>query len=229
MSSKSQWPSVPDTSKGPFNALSEYEKLMGEQRRQTSVWRLFAILSQLSNVVGLVLIVWAFSLPKTIPIFVSVDDFGEATYLGSPSKTNYSGTQITEVMIESQLRNFISNMYSIPQDSNVLRNNITECYASLTSSSASKFSKILQADNPFDSFGLKNQTVGIETVLALSENSYQLDFVVIESQLNGSGQKTLRKRAILTTVLLEPSTDDMLLNPLGIYITNFDVTDIGAT
>lgn len=223
---KKQW-TTEDNEKKPFSPLKEYESLIGEQRHQTSTWRLVAIISQISNIVGLILLIWAFSLPKTEPIFVSVNDLGEAKYLGSSSKTNYSSTKITDVMIESQLRKFITNMLTIPQDAEVLRNNIKDCYASLTSTSASKLSKILRDDNPFDSFGLKNQTVAIEAVLVISANSYQIDFFVTSTQLDGSGQSIKRKRAIMTTKLLEPSQDDMLLNPLGIYITNFDVTEIG--
>ena len=35
-------------------------------------------------------------------------------------------------------------------------------------------------------------------------------------------------RAVLTVALLTPSDEDLILNPLGIYIKAFDFSEIGA-
>ena len=223
---KTQW-TLPRNEETPFNPLKEYDRLMGEKCKEAASWRTRTVISNVINLVLVIAVVWSFSQNQVVPIFVSTNDIGEVKYLGSPAKTAYSGSNVTDVMIIAHVRKFITNMYTIPQDPEVLRNNLKDCYATLTSNSASKFSRFLREDSPFDNFGLKNQTVAIETVLELSKNSYQIDFIVTTTQVDGSSKKLSRKRAILTTILLEPSKDDMLLNPIGIYITNFDVTNIG--
>lgn len=223
---KKQW-SLDLKEKTPFNALAEYDRLMGEKCRDIILWRILTGVSNVINLVLIITVVWAFSQNQTVPIFVSENAVGEITYLGSPSKSSYGGTTITPVMIQAHLRRFITKMYTIPQDSEVLKDNLRECYASLTSNSASKLSRLIKENSPFDNFGFINQTVTIETVLGLSEDSYQIDFIVESSQVDGMNKARLRKRAILTTDFFEPHKDDMLLNPIGIYIINFDVTDIG--
>lgn len=70
------------------------------------------------------------------------------------------------------------------------------------------------------------KNVEIQSVLSLSKNSYQVDFIVSSTSTNGKLLKSERKRGVLTIDLMEPAEEDKILNPLGIYITNFDFTDI---
>ena len=165
---------------------------------------------------------------KTVPVFISENELGELSYMGTYTK-NYGAGQITQRMVYAQLNSCVTNMYTIPQDAEVLRNNMRFCYAALTSTSATKFTRFQKEDNPFDNFGMKNQRVSVESILELSESSYQVDFIVEVTMADGGARRNLRKRAVLTTVLLEPSKDDIYLNPAGIYISNFDITDLGET
>lgn len=222
MGAKTQW-SIDQNEQTPFNALDEYERLMGDQRRQTQTWRSVALVSQIINIIGIILIIWAFNLPKSEPIFISVNDIGETRYIGGAKA---SSSQVSPIMIESVVRKFITNLYTIPSDSNVLKNNLLENYAYLNNNAAAKLSSLLKADNPFDIFGTQTQSVQIESVLLLSESSYQIDFVLTSSRLDATNKRTFYKRAILSTALLAPSEDDILINPAGIYIIDFDVTNI---
>lgn len=223
---KTQW--VTDQNeKTPFNPLKEFDRIVGEQCRENQTWRKIAILAILSFFVSLGIIFYALNLPKTVPLVVLVSEWGESKYIGDISKFSYHGTVVPEVALQYQLRQFITNLYSIPLDAAVLRSNIEKCYSSLTGKSAPKLSALLKADNPFNDFGVLSRSVLIESILSLSKNSYQVDFIITSAQFDGKILKKERSRAIFTTALLEPSKEDQLLNPLGIYITNFDFTLIG--
>lgn len=221
---RTQW-ALDDNEATPFDALREYDRLMGEKCRDARTWRMITAMSAMANAVMVAIVFWAFRQNKVVPILVSQNEIGEVRYLGS-TKTAYSGATVTDTMVQAQLRRFITNMHTIPQDPDVLRNNLKECYAALTTASATKFTKHVQADSPFTDFGYRNRTVTIESVLSLSGDSWQIDFIVRTTNADGTGEKEQRKRAVLTTALLEPPEDDMILNPMGIYVSNFDVTDI---
>jgi len=223
---KTQWP-LELNEPTPFKGLSEYDRIIGEQCKENATWRKIAKLSMTAFFLSLAVVVYALTLPKERLLVVTVSDWGEAKYAGDVSKFNYQNIKVPEIAIQYQLRKFIINMYSIPQDAEVLRSNLRDCYSALTSTSAAKLSNQLRENNPFDDFGSVNKTVEIETVLQLSKNSYQADFITRTSRPDLSDVESTRMRAVLTTKLMEPPKQDQILNPLGIYITNFDAAPIG--
>ena len=217
-----QWKIPPDDETGSF-ALREYEKLMGNQRHQTQTWRTVAVISQLTNVIGLIMLVWAFNLPKSEPLFISVNDIGETRYIGG---VKAQSSNVTDIMVEAQVRTFLTYVETIPQDAEVLKQNLTDCYSMLTNNGATKLSDRLKANNPFDVFGLESRSVQIESVLSLTNDSYQIDYFVKISGADGHLNKTLHRRALMTVTLLEPAENDILVNPAGIYIKSFDITNL---
>jgi type IV secretion system protein VirB5 len=223
---RTTWPQDGDTAT-PFNPLSEYDRIIGEQCRENKTWRRIALVSLAAFFVSLLIVFYALTRPATIPLVITVSDWGEAKYVGDVSKYSYAALQVPEVAIHYQLRRFVSNYYSIPADAAVLQSNLKECYASLTGSSAQKLSSHLRSQNPFDSVGIRTVRVEIESLLELAGKSYQVDFIVSESRPNETQMRRERMRGTLTVELLEPDRDDLILNPLGIYIAAFDFTKIG--
>lgn len=165
-------------------------------------------------------------MPKTVPLVITVSDWGEAKYVGAVSNYSYTGMRVPEIAIEYQLRKFITNRFSLPYDRSVLRNNLKDCYASLTRESATKLSAELRMNNPLNEAGKKSVTVDVESVLKLSAQSYQVDFIVLTSDTSGYVNIRQRMRGVLAVKLMEPAEEDQVLNPLGIYITNFDFTQV---
>lgn len=176
---------------------------------------------------SLAIVVYALTRPATVPLVITVSDWGEAKYIGDVSHYSYAGIQVPEVAVQYQLRRFVTNLYSIPADPAVLRTNLQECYAALTGSSAQKLSGRLREKNPFDSIGTMTVRVEIESVLNLAGKSYQIDFITASSRPNETQMRRERMRGTLTVELLEPDHEDVLLNPLGIYVVAFDFTKIG--
>lgn len=150
---KTQWTSD-NNETTPFNALKEYDRLMGEKCREAQAWRLRAIITMAANVILLAIAGISVTQNKTVPVFISENELGELSYMGTYTK-NYGAGQITQRMVYAQLNSFVTNMYTIPQDAEVLRNNMRFCYAALTSQSAAKFTRFQKEDNPFDNFGMK--------------------------------------------------------------------------
>jgi type IV secretion system protein VirB5 len=220
------WPPAGDT-KTPFNPLTEYDRIIGEQCRENKTWRRIALISMAAFFAALGILVYAIRLPKTVPLVITVSEWGEAKYVGNVSQYSYAGIKVPDVAVLYQIRRFVSNLYSIPADAAVLRQNLTDCYSCLTGDSAQKLSNRLRSENPFDSFGSITARVEIESILRLSGQSYQADFMLTTSRPNDTQTKRTRMRGTLTIELKEPPQEDQISNPLGIYIVAFDFTQIG--
>ncbi len=169
------------------------------------------------------------NLPKSEPMVIALTEWGEPKYMGSPSKYNYDGMKVPERAYIWAVSEFVSNMHTISLDSKVSKGNLKKCYAFLTRTSAAKFTKWLKDENPLKDFGAVLQEVKIESVLSLSNNSYQIDFLVTNTDKAGRINSKTRMRGVLTAQLMEPADEDKDLNLLGIYFTNFDFTVIGRT
>ena len=213
-------------SKSKTTPLEQYVNLVKEEKRQSARWKYFALISFGCLVTSLGALIYAINLPKTVPLVITVSDWGEAKYVGAVSNYSYNGIKVPEIAINYQLRKFIINRFSIPYDSHILRTNLQDCYSALTRESAAKLSSEIKTDNPMRQYGKKIVTVEIETILKLSAQSYQVDFLIITADSRGQINGRERMRGILAVKLMEPPAEDQILNPLGIYITNFDFTHI---
>lgn len=206
--------------------LEIYQNLVEKDRKNEKKLRMIAYVSLTGFILAIIGLLWAISLPKTVPVLVTLSDFGEAKYLGEVNKINYEGIKVPEIAIEYQIRKFVTNKYTIPGDKTVLRNNLIDCYSSLTRKSAAKMNSEINEHNPLNDVENLRRRVDIESVLALSKNSYQIDFITTQSNPYNSNIVTARIRGVVTITLLEPSKEDKLLNPLGIYIDSYDFTQL---
>ena len=206
--------------------LEIYEDMEKERKKSENKWKIFAYIAMGGFILSLVVLVWDRNLPKTVPVIVTLSDFGEAKYVGEVNKINYSGIKIPEIAIEYQIRKFVTNKYTIPGDSEVLRNNLIDCYSCLTRDTSAKLSSELKEHNPLKDVKDIRRKVSIESVLKTAKNSYQVDFTITQSSPNEGNKKIIRMRGVITITLLEPADDDKVLNPLGIYFNAYDFTEL---
>lgn len=219
---KSEWSSESKD----LTHLYIYNQLKRMDKINEKKWKFVAIFSSLCLGLTLMLLAYTINLPKTVPLVIAVNDFGEAKYMGPANKLNYSGMRVPQVAIEYQIRKFIANKYSLSTDGTVCRNNIRDIYAMLTSSATVKYSDELKEVNPLTELGKTIRTVDIESILKLSANSYQIDFYVISENYEHRQRTSTHIRGIVHIELLTPEKEDQIKNPLGIYIKNYDFTEI---
>lgn len=215
------------TNSTPFNSmLNEYDRIIGMQNKENKVWRVIAIASMIAFFLSLGLMFYAIKLPKTVPMVITVSDFGEAKYVGEISKLSYDNIKVPEIAVQYQIRKFITNMRTINSDADVMTQNVKNLYTMLTMTSSQKLSNFLRKENPFNDFGKFKRSVLIESLLKLSENAYQVDFIETKLTPTGGVLDKVRYRAIISIQLLEPPEKNKIENPLGIFISAFDISKI---
>lgn len=208
--------------------FKEYDRIIGLQNKENKTWRIIAIASLSFLFLSLLLLLYAIKLPKTIPMVITVSEYGEAKYVGNVSKMSYSNMKVPDIAIQYQIKRFVTNMNTITSDAQVMKQNIRDCYNMLSGDAGLKLSNILKNDNPFDKFGDIKQSILLESILQLSPQSYQVDYIQSKITMTGVVTDRTRYRGIISIALLEPPENKKIENPLGIYISDFDFTKVNT-
>lgn len=62
--------------------------------------------------------------------------------------------------------------------------------------------------------------------MKISKDTRQFDYKVTTRSPGGQVEGIARYRAVITVATLDPVQEDIKDNPLGIYITNFDIKEL---
>lgn len=220
----------------PFNSeltstgslqLRHFDQICGHVIKENRILRYVVIISCLAFFLSIGITLYAVSLPESIPVLVTMNDFGEASYVGAVSRRNYQNFQVPEIAVQYQVKEFVNLYFTLSTDRTVMKKSVSKTYHLLTSTTATKYTSHLKNENPFADFGSKTREVVFQTEpLQLSRDTYQLDFQVTARTLSGNETDAKLYRAVVSVKTLQPSDEDIRDNPLGIYITAFDFKEI---
>jgi Type IV secretory pathway, TrbF components len=212
----------------PFNPqLEHFDWITGQIRQENKILRTVAIISCLAFFLSIGITLYAVAQPDSIPVLITMNDFGQTSYVGPVTRKNYQNFDVPELAMQYQVKDFINLYYTLSTDKTVMRKSVNKMYHILTSTTASKYSSLLKEEKPFADFGSRTREVLFQTEpLKLSKDSYQVDFQVVTRQLSGFIINNITYRAVISVKTLKPSNDDIKDNPLGIYITAFDMKQI---
>jgi type IV secretory pathway TrbF-like protein len=206
----------------PFEAQDKkYSDLLLNARKEKRMYQIIALVCLAFTGLSICGLFYGVSLQKNIPYLINVMPTGESQYLG---EVRYTGDlQIPEAAIQFQVKTFLTYLRSISGDYDMLYRDISLCYNMVTSECEKKMTKELTANSPFKASksGIK-KTLQIESILKLTNGTYQLDW--IESTTESGQVKRARLRGLFTVKLLQPTEKNIQTNPLGIYIDNYDIT-----
>lgn len=209
----------------PFNAqLKHFDYICGQVIKENELMKFVTLISAVAFLLSIAICFYAVGQPESIPVLINVNDFGETQYIGKVTKKNWQNFNVPEVAITYQVRRFIQLKETLSSDREVMKKSMKEIYSILTATSSSRFNTFVKEEKPYDDFGVKTREVLFQTEpLKVSANTYQVDYQVTTRLLSGSVSDTILRRAVITTDLMSPSDSDVKFNPLGIYITNFDI------
>lgn len=219
------------TNATPFNPqLQHFDMICGQVMKENRILKIETVV--LIFVIAVLSIGIVFFLTKRtqiVPALVTMNDFGQTQYVGKISRKNYQNFNVPEVAITYQVKNFLNCYKTLSTDKAVVKGNIEKAYHLLTATSASKFSTLLKEDNPYKEFGNYTREIVFETEpLSISKDTYQIYFQIIARTLTGVIVSETRQRAVITVKVLNPAEEDIKDNPLGIYITDFDINKMSA-
>jgi type IV secretory pathway TrbF-like protein len=208
----------------PFEAQDKkYGDLLLNAQKEKRVYQVIALVCLVFTGLAICGLFYGVSLQKNIPYLVNVMPTGESRYLG---EVRYTGDlQVPESAVQFQVKTFLTYLRTVPGDYDMLYRDITLCYNMVTSECEKKMTRELTENSPFKvSKSGTRKTLQIESILKLTNGTYQLDW--IESTTAGGQVKRERLRGLFTVKLLAPTEKNIQTNPLGIYIDNYDITTL---
>lgn len=200
-------------------AKAEWDERIGGVKTQANNWRLAAILSLFTIILLLVTLLVVIS-SKTDRIFIAeVTKEGRVVNL-SPLQIAY---QPTVAQQEYFVAHFIKLVRSLPLDPVVAKNNWLGAYNFLNTRGATKLNTILREHNPLELLGKKTITVKVTAINPISNASFEVDWIETTVNANGQSEGDKNFSGIFTIMIKQPTSQkEILQNPLGIYLTDFN-------
>jgi len=200
-------------------AKQVWDKRLGDARAQASNWRIIAFVLAGTVVLMACGLVFLGSQAKVVPYVVEVGPMGDFQKRGFATEHAYKQNLVLERYFVS---NFVQSVRGISSDPVINRQKLESAYDYLTKRSHQMLSEFHQKHDPILEAKEKTRTVDIQTILQISDNTYQADWLEIEYGKEGQRQKAWLMRGVFTLISKPPSTDEeAIANPLGLYVDHF--------
>ena len=206
-------------------ARAVWDDRVGRVVVQNYNWRRVTLILCVICLVLTLGLVYQSSMTKVIPYVVTVDKTtGEVQQAGAFVNNEY---EPREAEIRYFLVNFISNARTIQLDPIAQKRAQTKAFAYLTENAARKYQQIQLAEKYIDKIGNVTTSVSIVSVAQVPEttSSYQIRWIEEEYDIKTGGKKNTHMSGVFTYTMLPVEEDQLLLNPLGLYISGFDFTN----
>jgi type IV secretory pathway TrbF-like protein len=204
-------------------ARNEWNERYGSYVRSAAAWRIVGIAGMTMAVIGFGYALYQSTQVKLVPYIVEVDKLGTSVNAGFPQQIEYADPRV----VRATLGSFVSNFRSVTPDAVVQKQYIDRTYGLLRTSdpATEKVNAWFRSNSPFEK--AKSSTVAIEVnnIVALSNQSYQIDWTEFERDRRGKETAVRRFRGIATVTLTPPQDEGVIrLNPIGLYLRDFDWT-----
>ncbi|MBZ9994099.1 conjugal transfer protein TrbF [Mesorhizobium sp. BH1-1-4] len=204
-------------------ARQEWNERYGSYVKAASAWRIVGITGMTMAVIGFSYALYQASQVKLVPYIVEVDKLGAAAVAGYPQQIEYADPRV----VRATLGGFITSFRSITPDAVVQKQYIDRTYALLRTSdpATEKINSWFRGNSPFEKARSATVAIEVNNVVALSNQSYQVDWTEFERDRKGKETATRRFRGIATVTLTPPQDEEIIrLNPIGLYLRDFDWT-----
>lgn len=204
-------------------ARQEWTERYGSYVQAARAWRIVGILGLLMATIGFSYSMYLSTQVKLVPYIVEVDKLGTSVTVGFPQQIEYADPRV----VRATLGNFITSLKSITPDAVVQKQYIDRTYALLRASdpSTQKINAWFRGNSPFEKAKTSTVAIEVNNIVALSNQTYQIDWTEYERDRKGKEIGTRRFRGIATVALTAPQDEAIIrLNPIGLYVQDFDWT-----
>ncbi|MES5047132.1 conjugal transfer protein TrbF [Rhizobium nepotum] len=204
-------------------ARQEWTERYGSYVAAARAWRIVGIIGLGMAVIGFSYAMYLSTQVKLVPYIVEVDKLGTSATVGFPQQIEYADARV----VRATLGNFITNLKSITPDAVVQKQYIDRTYALLRASdpSTQKINAWFRNNSPFERAKTSTVAIEVNNIVAISNQTYQIDWTEYERDRKGKDIGTRRFRGIAMVALTAPQDEAIIrLNPIGLYVRDFDWT-----
>jgi len=202
-------------------ARRQWSERYGDYIQQAYHWRLLAVLSGLVTLISLAGMGFIGTRSKVIPYLVEMNKFGEVASEGRTRRTGDVDARI----LRAYLARFIADWRSVTVDRQAQKTAIERVYAMLPRASIAlgKLNDHFKTYNPFALAAKESVNVSVTSLLPISEHTWQVEWLEVRRDTLGAIQSRVRLKASIVVGITPPTQENLVLvNPLGIYITDLN-------
>lgn len=202
-------------------AKQEWDNRIGSARVQAANWRIAAVLVIILCLVLAGGLIYQSSLGTITPYVVEVGADGAVQAVGPAKAMKYAAQ---EPEIKYFLSQFVQKTRSLPLDPIVAKQNWISAYDFMHQQSAAhtKMTDIVKKEDPLAKVGQETVQINIQSIVAVSDNTYQVRWAESLYGSDGKQKDTYRMTGNFTIEISPPKTEkEIIANPLGMYIKDF--------
>ena len=212
------------TPENPYIAARhEWNERYGSYVRAAIAWRIMGTCAMAMAIIGFGYGLYQSSRVKLVPYIVEVDKLGASVAAGFPEQIDYADPRV----VRASLAGFVASFRSVTPDLVVQKQYIDRTYALLRNAdpATGKINGWFRDNSPFERARRSTVSVEVNNVVALSNQSYQVDWTEFERDRSGKETGVRRFRAVATVTLTVPQDENVIrLNPIGLYLKDLDWT-----
>lgn len=210
---------------GYLKARKEWDERYGDLITRARNWRAMAFLAVVGLIVSMSCNVIQAKSAKVVPYVVAVDSVGRVMSQGVASEAPAADDRLKRAALYA----WVGNWRLVSIDPHMNQDAIAKVYAMIASGSAAQqqVGDYYRAASPFERAEKETTTVEIESVVATSPQTYEVDWIEREMDLQGKEISKQAWRGAFTLAVHPPTDEKMVrINPLGIYVTNVSVSKV---
>ena len=206
-------------------ARREWDERYGTLITRAKNWRLLAVLcasAVLIQTVGLIVLSMR---SKVVPYVVAVDSLGRQVAAGAAEESS----EVDERLKRAAMFEWVGDLRMITADGIAQRKAIDRVYARIANASEAMavVNEFYRGNPPQNRAQTETVSVDVQSVLATSDRTYQVEWVETVRDMTGQVQSEDHWKGAFT-IAINPPTDERLIrtNPIGIYVTNASWTRV---
>lgn len=204
-----------------------YNDLLQKEKRKTVLLKGISIVLATVCLLSFIMIVIISSYPKSQGYVIEITPDGEAT-TDRDAVTLLEKWSPKDNTVNYFLRNFTLRLRSVSSDTQINTQNVQLLYRQIAGGSkAETKAKEFFKNNPPNDIAKQNTTVQVKVsaIVPLSDTSYQIDWRETTWASGTRLTSDMSYRMVVHTEFYTPKTvEQAAYNPIGLYITDFDIT-----
>jgi type IV secretion system protein VirB5 len=208
-----------NTSESYIHSRREWNERYGSYIQAANSWRLVALGSLAIATIAVSGLVYSASQNHIQPYVVEVDKLHATLPIGPADQA----AKVDQRVIRAALGSWIENIRSVTPDAMAETQSIKRGYSLIDPSSAAftVVNEFMRANDPFKRAETGTVAVSVQSILPAGGNGWRIEWQETELTRDGRVVSTTNWLANVTTVVRPPRDEQtILVNPLGIYLTN---------
>ena len=206
-------------------ARREWDERYGDLITRARNWRVAALLSAMVSLIAVAGLVWLSVQSRVVPFVVAIDNLGRPVASGIADQASPADARLKTASILG----WVENLRTVTTDGIAQRKAIDRVYAHIANGSQAQtfVSDYYRADQPFARAQSETVSVEVQSVLATSEHTFEVDWAETTRDLYGTVKATDRWKGTFVIAMNPPKDERQArVNPLGIYVSQANWTKV---